>query len=530
MDVELALLIISLLFFVCIFSDRIGNRLGVPALLVFLIVGMLFGPDGFGVASASIATTEAIGTVALCVILFTGGMDTKMSNVRLVLGPGTVLATVGVLLTAVLTGLFIWGLFSWFDLLVTIPFSLALLIAATMSSTDSASVFSILRTQRIGLKHHIGETLELESGANDPMAYVLVSMLIGMITGHKMTGSMEDINWLGVVQTIFIQIVIGLAIGMMGGRALLWIMRKVRLTNESLYPIMILSACIFLFAVSHYLMGNSFLAVYVGGLIIGNSKFTRKRQTKSFFDGLTWLCQLTMFLLLGLLVHPTDLLHWYIFIPCIFTSLMMMFVSRPIATLVSLWPFRDRYNLKDVCLISWVGLKGAVPIIFGIQCIAAGVPYADVMFNVIFMCTLVSLTIQGTTVGVVARKLNLATRPVELHRLYHFDLDLPEEIESATTEIIVNEGLLQNGSLLKEIGLPSKCLVIMVRRGEDYFVPTGGSEIQKGDILLVITDDSAALAQHLMEEQNEKAEQNWETQLLINPIDFVRQQFKRRGN
>ena len=282
MQVEFWLLSLSLLFLVSIFTDRISYRLGVPALLLFLGVGMLFGPEGIGFTFNDTNAAEAFGTVAMCIILFSGGMDTKISDIQPVAGPGITLATLGVLITATVTGVIIWLVFGWLGGLATISLPMALLMASTMSSTDSASVFSILRTQNIGLKHNLRPMLELESGANDPMAYVLTTTLIGIVLAN--TG---DVTALTVVQDIFIQLVVGLALGFIFGRVVIWLMRKVQLNNESLYPLVVLTACIFIFAVTYYMKGNSYLAVYIGGLIIGNNKFTRKRQTKAFFDGLT---------------------------------------------------------------------------------------------------------------------------------------------------------------------------------------------------------------------------------------------------
>lgn len=312
MQVELVLLVLSLLFFASIFTDKIGYKFGVPALLLFLAVGMLFGPDGIGALfnengvgyMIQTETAEALSTIALCIILFSGGMDTKLTDIRPVMAPGVALATIGVLITALVTGVIMYYVYGWLDRYI--PLSLALLMAATMSSTDSASVFSILRTNGVGLKHNLRPLLELESGANDPMAYVLTTTLIGVVTAKAAVSGLE------IVQTIVIQLVMGTVIGFFFGRGLVEVMRRVRLSNESLYPIMVLTACIFIFSVTYFMKGNTYLAVYVGGLIIGNSKFTRKHQTKSFFNGLTWLSQLVMFLMLGLMVRPHEMLSWHV--------------------------------------------------------------------------------------------------------------------------------------------------------------------------------------------------------------------------
>ena len=513
MQVEFVLLILSLLFFVSIFADKIGYKYGVPALLLFLAVGMFFGSHGltslFGMSGVNIeiGTAQALSTVAMCIILFTGGMETKLSDIKSVLAPGITLATVGVLLTCVITGVLIYFIFGWINAVATVSIWLALLMAATMSSTDSASVFSVLRTNGIGLKHNLRPLLELESGANDPMAYVLTTTLIGIVINtHTIVGLTGDVSVLPIIQNIVIQLVMGTVLGFALGEGLVMLMRRVKLGNESLYPIMILTACIFIFAITYYLQGNTYLAVYVGGLIIGNNKFTRKRQTRSFFNGLAWLSQLVMFLMLGLMVEPTELLNYKVWLPCLIISVVMICISRPLSVWLCMLPFRQ-YRQRDKLMLSWVGLKGAVPIIFAIMCKAQGVPFADLIFNVVFLCTIVSLLVQGTTLTQMARKMNLDTPREEERSLEHFDMDLPEEIQSSAREVEVTEKILANGNTLRELNIPPKTLIIMVRRGEDFFVPTGSSALQLGDQLLVISDkDAQATYQHMMDDAEEDAQ------------------------
>ncbi len=532
MQVELILLILSLLFFASIFTDKIGYKFGVPALLLFLAVGMLFGPDGVGKLfnedgmgyMLSIDSAQAIGTVALCIILFSGGMDTKLSEIRPVMAPGLTLATIGVLLTAVITGVIIYFIFGWLNAIASVTIWVALLMASTMSSTDSASVFSILRTSGIGFKHNLRPLLELESGANDPMAYVLTTTLIGVVTATA-----TEISCLAIIQTIVVQLVMGAFIGFLFGKGIVNLMRKVQLSNESLYPIMVLTACIFIFSITYYLQGNTYLAVYIGGLVIGNSKFTRKRQTRSFFDGLTWLSQLVMFLVLGLLVRPHELFQMEVWLPCLIISVIMIIISRPISVFLCMIPFRQ-FTTQDKLMLSWVGLKGAVPIIFAILCQASHVEHADLIFNIVFLCTLVSLIVQGTSLSAMARKLNLALPMTNLKKLQHFDIDLPEEIESSATEIEVTPDMLLMGTQLKYLDIPAKTLVIMVRRGEDFFVPTGNSELQAGDQLLVITDNDAAVAEQYRMEVAEEEQLHWGDQLINNTTGFFKDRWHRLVN
>ena len=523
MQVELILLVLSLLFFASIFTDKIGYKFGVPALLLFLAVGMLFGPDGIGRLinedgvgyMLNVGSAQAIGTIALCIILFSGGLDTKLSDIRPVMVPGLTLATIGVLITMLVTGVITYYVFGWLHSVASVSIATALLMASTMSSTDSASVFSILRTNSIGLKHNLRPLLELESGANDPMAYVLTTTMIGIVTAAS-----NQVTALSVIQDIVIQLIMGAVLGFIFGKGIVSIMRKADLGNESLYPIMVLTACIFIFSITYFLKGNTYLAVYIGGLVIGNSKFTRKRQTRSFFDGLTWLSQLVIFLVLGLMVRPHELFHLEVWLPC-----LMIFISRPISVFLCMIPFKQ-YKRNDKLLLSWVGLKGAVPIIFAIMCEANEVPHADLIFNIVFLCTIVSLIAQGTSLSAVAKKLKLATPPIELKKLSHFDIDLPEEVESSATEIEVKEDMLAQGKMLKHIIFPDKTLVIMVRRGEDFFVPTGNSELEIGDQLLVITDNDAMLAAQYREETEAEESTHWGVQLINNTWDFAKQKWQ----
>ena len=528
MQVELILLVLSMLFFASIFTDKIGYKFGVPALLLFLAVGMLFGPDGIGRLindngvgyMLNVGSAQAIGTIALCIILFSGGLDTKLSDIRPVMVPGLTLATIGVLITMLVTGVITYYVFGWTHSVASVSIATALLMASTMSSTDSASVFSILRTNSIGLKHNLRPLLELESGANDPMAYVLTTTMIGIVTaaGNQVTA-------LSVVQDIVIQLIMGAVLGFIFGKGIVSIMRKADLGNESLYPIMVLTACIFIFSITYFLKGNTYLAVYIGGLVIGNSKFTRKRQTRSFFDGLTWLSQLVIFLVLGLMVRPHELFRLEVWLPCLIISIVMIFISRPLSVFLCMTPFKQ-YKRNDKLLLSWVGLKGAVPIIFAIMCEANNVPHADLIFNIVFLCTIVSLIAQGTSLSIVAKRLKLATPPVELKKLTHFDIDLPEEVESSATEIEVTEEMLAHGNMLKNLIFPDKTLVIMVRRDEDFFVPTGNSELAVGDQLLVITDNDAMLAAQYREETEAEESTHWGVQLINNTWDFAKQKWQ----
>lgn len=398
LQLEAALLLFSILFFVSILAGKASSRFGVPALLLFLAVGMVFGRDGIGINFENIEIAKSIGTVALCIILFSGGMDTKFNEIKPVLGQGVVLATLGVFLTALITGVIICGVIKFTGIAPKVGLLTSLLMASTMASTDSASVFSILRSKGLHLKNNLRPMLELESGSNDPMAYVLVITLIEIIVADHAPN-----YWLAGTALI-LQLLIGTVMGAILGKLAVSIINRFRIDNDSLYPILVFTFCIFIFSTTYFLKGNGFLAVYVGGLVIGNSHFVHKRLSLRFFDGLAWMFQLIMFLTLGLLVNPSELIP--VIIPGLIISLVMVFISRPLTTLICLYPFR-RMGRKDKIYVAWVGLRGAVPIIFAIFPLAADVPHARLIFNIVFFCTLFSLLIQGTSLGRVAKWLQL---------------------------------------------------------------------------------------------------------------------------
>ncbi|MBR1785081.1 MAG: potassium/proton antiporter [Bacteroidales bacterium] len=489
MQTELILLILSVLFFVSILAGKAGSRFGVPALLLFLGVGMLFGSDGLGwVHFNNIKVAQAIGTVALSAILFSGGLDTKFADIKPVLGPGIMLATAGVLLTALCTGLVLYAIANRHLELGLMP---CLLLAATMSSTDSASVFSILRGRGLNLKHNLRPTLELESGSNDPMAYVLVITLTTIV----LQGGQP--HWGAALAMLVVQLVVGALAGFLLGKGMVWLVNRINIDNAALYPILVLSGSFFVFAATYFVKGNSYLAVYIAGLIVGNSKFVHKRSTRNFFEGISWLMQLSMFLTLGLLVNPSELRQ--VLVPGLVISFVMIFAARPLGVFASLAPFR-KFTLRDRLFVSWVGLRGAVPIIFAILCRANGVPHSEVMFNIVFLCTLVSLVVQGTTLPLMARWLGVAEQPKAdlLGQSTDFDIDFPEEIKSASAEVEVTGPMLAKGTLLMDLGMPEKTLVIMVKRGDSYFVPTGKTSLHPGDRLMVLSDNEEALAETLL--------------------------------
>ena len=478
---ENIVLVGALLLFVAVMAGKVAYRFGAPALLLFLGVGMLFGLDF--ISFRSVEMTQFVGMISLCIILFTGGMDTSFQEIRPILGPGIMLATAGVVMTAVILAGFVWLVAPWIGL--EIPFSLALLLASTMSSTDSASVFSILRSKKQGLKQHLRPLLELESGSNDPVAYMLTVLLISVLTNSS-DGSVGV--GMGLVYLV-VQLVVGAVAGYLIGRLAVWTINKINLVNHSLYSVLLLAFIFFAFAFTDLIKGNGYLAVYLAGLVVGNHKLKQKRPLTVFFDGFTWLMQIVMFLTLGLFVNSDELLHPEVLILGGAVGVFLILVARPVTVFTCLLPFRN-FSTKARMYVSWVGLRGAVPILFATYPLMAEVEHADLLFNVVFLSTIISLVVQGTTVSGMANLLGLAYEEresafsVEMHH---------EEMKSALTEVEVNEGMLGTGGTLKDITLPENTLVMMVCRDGEYFVPKGNTELKAGDKLLVISDRSEEL-------------------------------------
>jgi potassium/hydrogen antiporter len=518
---EAILLVLSLLFFISLLVGKAGSRFGVPILLLFLAVGMFYGTfwsghqvndlaqtmgvanyglaQAIGGANSEFAQTigganydlaKAVGTIALAVILFSGGLDTKVHEVRPILWPSLLMATVGVLLTALITGSLIWWGASIFSTAGQVPtFLTCLLLASVMSSTDSASVFSILRSKGIALKHNLRPLLELESGSNDPMAYMLTICLISLIMEPG------DHSYGGAAVTLLVELVVGSLFGYIFGRLTVWVANNIEIDNVSLYPILSFTAAIFVYSFTDILHGNGFLAVYICGLLIGNSKMIHKRSTLRFFDGFAWLCQILMFLVLGILVDAKELIAWNVLIPGVVISVLMIFFTRPASVFLSLAPLK-KVSFRDKLFISWVGLKGAVPIIFAIFPLVAGVPNAKYIFNIVFFITSVSLLVQGTTLAWVARMLRLVDKAsINRAKKKEFDLELCSDMGSFTTEITINEAALKHGKTLMELPLPEKAVVVLLKRGGKYIVPTGQTHIFLNDILLIITDDEKVIGQ-----------------------------------
>lgn len=474
---ENILLIGSVLIFTSILISKTGYRFGIPTLLLFLLVGMAFGSDGLGIQFNSASDAQFIGMMALSIILFSGGMDTRYSDIKPVLKQGILLSTVGVLVTTLLTGLFIYFLSNHTQANIELTLLVSLLLAATMSSTDSASVFSLLRSQRMNLKYNLRPMLELESGSNDPMAYMLTIVLIQVI------GSGSNFDIVIILKDLFLQFLFGGVLGYAFGKFSVWLINKIELSNSSLYPILLLSIIFITFTLTDLVKGNGYLAVYIAGMIVGNARLAYRKETNTFMNGLTWLFQIIMFLTLGLLVNPHEMID--IAVTALLIGIFMILIARPVSVFLCLLPFKGISN-KARIFISWVGLRGAVPIIFATYPVIAQIPGSNQLFNTVFFITLLSLIIQGMTISKMARWLKLDL-PEEKEG-NEFGVELPEEIDTHLNDITLTEDMLTVGNRLADMNIPKGTLVMLIKRRNEFIIPNGQIELHAGDKLLVMSE------------------------------------------
>lgn len=459
----------STLLLIGVLVSKVSDRFGIPALLLFLVLGMLAGSDGpGGIYFNDPALAQFIGVAALVLILFSGGLDTEWRRVRSVAKEGFSLSVFGVLFTALVIGLFVSALLS-------LSLVEGLLIGSIIASTDAAAVFSVLRSKGISLKRKLKPLLELESGSNDPMAIFLTIGLIQLLT-------QPETSIIDLFGLFALQMLVGGAMGYGMGRVILFLINHVRLGYDGLYPVLTLSLAFLAFALTDLMGGNGFLAVYLAGLVLGNHDFIHKRSLSQFHDGLAWLMQITMFLTLGLLVFPSEI------VPVIPVGLLVagcvIFLARPIGIFLSL--SLSSLSWREKAFVSWVGLRGAVPIILATFPLLAEIPQANLIFNLIFFVVLTSVLLQGTSISLVARWLQV-DEPAPPKRVYPIEYTPMRGLKSELNELPVPLGSIVCGKAIVELGLPAGFLIVLIARGTEFVMPGGGTILQKGDTLLVLS-------------------------------------------
>lgn len=471
LSAENILLLGSLLLFLSIIASKTSFKLGIPTLVLFLVVGMLAGSDGIGgIQFYDPKLAQFLGVVALTFILFSGGLETNWESIRPVLWQGLSLSTLGVFITALVLGLFT-------SYILEYSIYEGLLLGAIVSSTDAAAVFSILRTKSVGLKGNLRPTLEFESGSNDPMAYFLTVSMIYLISD-------PDASLMSLLPRFFTAMIVGAICGYVFGKMMIWVINRIQLDIDGLYPVLILALVFFTFSFTNFIGGNGFLSVYIAAIILGNSNFLHKKSLIKFYDGQAWLMQIVMFLTLGLLVFPNQIVP--VIGDGILISAFLMLVARPVAVFISLI-FFPNINVRKKLFISWVGLRGAVPVILSTYPLIAGIPVAGNIFNLVFFISVTSVLLQGTTLSTVARWLHVSV-PEKLKRKFPLDLEMKDGSNTELMELDIADNSHAAGKPVMELNLPKSAMIVLIHRNGKYVTANGATIIEPGDHLLIMAD------------------------------------------
>jgi len=470
LTIENILFVGSLLLFVSIIVGKTSYKFGVPTLLLFLAIGMLAGSDGVGgIRFDNPQIAQFIGIVSLNFILFSGGLDTNWKSVRPIIKEGFALSTVGVLFTALSLGTFVWFVtdFTIYE---------SMLLGSIVSSTDAAAVFSILRSKSLALKTNLRPTLELESGSNDPMAYVLTISFLTLVV-H------QDKSLYSIIPLFLQQMLIGGAAGFAFGKLSKFIVNHIKLDFEGLYPVLVIALMFITFSATDFVGGNGFLAIYICAVYLGNQDLMHKKTILKMYDGLAWLMQIVLFLTLGLLVFPSQVFP-YMGIGLLI-SLFLIIVARPVSVFLSLMFFKMK--LRRRFYISWVGLRGAVPIVFATYPLLAGIDKANMIFNIVFFIAVTSVLIQGTTLSIVAKWLHVAL-PEKVKPISEIDKIILELPKSSLQEIEVLPDFFAVNKRIIDLNFPDSAFIVMIKRNGEYIRPGGSTLIKEKDSLMIIAD------------------------------------------
>lgn len=475
LTIENILLVGSLLLFVSIIAGKTSYRFGVPTLLLFLAIGMLAGSDGIGgICFDDPNIARFIGVVALNFILFSGGLDTSWTSVKPIIWQGITLSTLGVLLTALSLGTFVW-------LITDFTFYESMLLGSIVSSTDAAAVFSILRSKSLSLKSNLRPTLELESGSNDPMAYVLTIAFLTLVV-H------QDQSFVSIIPLFFRQMILGGVAGFAFGKLGKTVINKIQLDFEGLYPALAIAVTFITYSATDFVGGNGFLAIYICAVYLGNQDLIHKKTILKMFDGLAWLSQIVLFLTLGLLVFPSQIIP--VFGIGLIISLFLIVVARPLSVFLSLTFFK--MDLRRRFYISWVGLRGAVPIVFATYPLLAGIEKANMIFNIVFFISVTSVLIQGTTLPIVAKWLRVAL-PVKNKPLTESEMLILDIPKTVMQEVKVLPHWSSVNQKIVHLNFPENAIIAMIKRKNKYLTPNGSTAIEANDILVILSDNQKGL-------------------------------------
>ncbi len=456
-------LFVAAIILFCVLAEKFSDKFGMPALILFMFVGILFGSDGlFGIPFEDFKLTERLCSIALIFIMFYGGFNTKWETAKNYAGKAIALSTVGVFLTAIVTTILCYyGL--------KMSFANSFLIGSVLSSTDAASVFAILRKNKLNLKDGTGPILEIESGSNDPVAYLLTIIAINMV----LTGDVES-----VIFPIILQLVIGVSIGFICAKACIFIITRTGLVSEGLDTVFFIAAVLACYALSDLCGGNAYLTVYLFGIYTGNHRIRNKSTMIAFFDGLTSLSQFLIFFLIGFLSFPSQMpqIIWEAF----FIVVALTLVARPIAVFLLLKPLKC--NKNQCLLISWAGLRGASSSVFAIMAVAAGVPMKQELFHIVFMVSLFSVAIQGTLLPMAAKIFEMIDNNSDVRKTFN---DYQEVADYRLVKMHIDEEHIWNNQLIRDVSIPSGSLAIMIKREAQTIVTRGDTKILSGDDVIL---------------------------------------------
>ncbi|MFN3427907.1 MAG: potassium/proton antiporter [Candidatus Thermochlorobacter sp.] len=467
---ENIILIGSILLFISVIVGKTSYKFGVPALVLFLAIGMLAGSDGIvGIHFDDPKIAQFIGIVSLNFILFSGGLDTNLSSVKPILKEGILLSTLGVLLTATVLGVFVWAI-------TDLTIYESMLLGSIVSSTDTAAVFSILRSKNLFLKGNLRATLELESGSNDPMAYVLTITFLSLVTT-------EAQDAIFITKLFFQQMILGGFAGFIFGRFSKFIINEIKLDYEGLYSVLVIALMFITFSVTDFLNGNGFLAIYICAIYLGNQNLIHKNTILKMYDGLAWLMQIVLFLTLGLLVYPNKIIS-YIGLGLLI-SLFLIIIARPVSVFLTLTFIK--LDLQSKLYISWVGLRGAVPIVFATYPLIAGIEKAEMIFNIVFFISLTSVLIQGTTLPVIAKWLNITLSEQE-KSISEIDKILLDSPQSFMRQFKIHPDFYAVNKRIVDLNFPKSAFIVLIKRNGKYIRPGGSTQVEADDVVIVLAD------------------------------------------